>query len=131
MAKITINIEDEQLRKFQAVCEKLHVTPETAISLIIKAVAMTGGTLIDRQNAKKENTGTNNASAETESQQQSSLLEDILKNTVSNFLKDKGINVNADQIPLNAITKGANFLKGLLGKNGSSSSGSSDNTSKF
>ena len=90
-ANITINVDDEQYRRFNALCQKFHLTPEIVLGLFVKAAANTGGKILELTQTKEENTysttvdDTPNTSNTSDTAEKTSLLQDLFGNIISTF----------------------------------------------
>lgn len=91
MANITIIVDDEQYRRFNALCQKFHLTPEIVLGLFVKAAANTGGKILELTQTKEENTysttvdDTPNTSNTSDTAEKTSLLQDLFGNIISTF----------------------------------------------
>lgn len=98
MATINVNVDDTTYEKLQAVSEKLHMAPEKILEYVSKGIATVGGAVLIVQQKKRdleENPVSDDVNAP-----KPNVFGEICRDSISDALKGKGIDVEPDDISL-------------------------------
>lgn len=101
MATINVNVDDNTYAKLQAVSEKLHMAPEKILEYTSKGIATVGGAILIVQK-KKQDLAENPVEDDVNSPKPN-VFGEIIRDTISDFLKDKGIDVEPDDISISHL----------------------------
>lgn len=123
MATINVNVDDNTYAKLQAVSEKLHMAPEKILEYTSKGIATVGGAILIVQ--KKKQDLADNPLADEVNGPKPNVFGEIIRDTISDFLKDKGINVEPDDISISNLF--GSFKKDKKGKKSKKDKKGSDN----
>lgn len=102
MATINVNIDDTTFAKFQAVSEKIHMAPEKVLEYTAKGIATVGGAIMIVQQKKKD-LDENPLADDISAAGKPTVIGEICRDSISDFLKEKGINVEPDDISISSL----------------------------
>lgn len=98
MATINVNVDDTTYEKLQAVSEKIHMGPDKILEYVSKGIATVGGAILIVQQKKRDLE--ENPPAEGDNSPKPNVLGEIVRDSISDTLKAKGIDVEPDDISL-------------------------------